>query len=71
MTGPRSEIEALQANGFVATVDLSGLQEGTYSLAMSFPVDTYPDVTFTPEQSEIEITLTRTDAGSESENTQE
>ena len=71
VTGPRSEIEALQANGFVATVDLSGLQEGTYSLAMSFPVDTYPDVTFTPEQSEIEITLTRTDAGSESENTQE
>lgn len=57
VTGPLSEIEELQQTDLVATVDLAGLEAGVYSLAASFPQDTYPDVTFTPEQSEIEVTL--------------
>lgn len=58
VTGPRSVIEDLQQNGFAATVDLSGLTAGTYALAPTFPVDTYPDVTFTPDPGELEVTLT-------------
>lgn len=61
VTGPLSEIEELQQTGLVATVDLAGLEAGVYSLTASFPQDTYPDVTFTPEQSEIEVTLRKTE----------
>ena len=63
VTGPRSVIEDLQENGFAATVDLSGLTAGVYSLAPTFPVDTYPDVTFTPEPGEVEATLTEAEEG--------
>ena len=63
VTGPRSVIEDLQENGFAATVDLSGLTAGVYSLAPTFPVDTYPDVTFTPEPGEVEATLTEAKEG--------
>ena len=38
--------------------DRSGLTAGTYALAPTFPVDTYPDVTFTPDPGELEVTLT-------------
>lgn len=61
VTGPLSEIEELQQTGLVATVDLAGLEAGVHSLTASFPQDTYPDVTFTPEQSEIEVTLRKTE----------
>ena len=57
ITGPRSDIERLQESGFVATADLSGLQEGTHSVNLSFPETTFPDVTFTPEKSEVEVVL--------------
>ena len=58
VTGPRSAIEMLQEKGFVATVDLNGLAAGTYELPLDFPVETYPNVTFTPEVSELEVVLT-------------
>ena len=58
VTGPRSEIESLQQAGFVATVDLTGLKIGRHLLTPEFPVSTFPDVTFTPEASEISVTLT-------------
>ncbi len=57
ITGPKSDIEHLQEAGFMATADLSGLREGVHSVGLSFPVSTYPDVTFTPEQSEVQIEL--------------
>lgn len=59
VTGPRSAVEGLRENGFVATVDLAGLDAGEYMRGLSFPVTTYPDVTFTPEKGEIEVNLTR------------
>lgn len=59
VTGPRSIVESLQQNGFVATVDLSGLEEGDYSLGMSFPATADPSVAFTPEISEVRLALTR------------
>lgn len=57
VTGPRSAIAELQENGFMATVELEGLGVGSYSLGMSFPVTTFPDVTFTPEKGEIPVIL--------------
>ena len=57
VTGPRSAIEELQKTGVVATVNLDGLTPGSYSLGLSFPEDTYPGVTFTPDQGEVEVTL--------------
>ena len=57
VTGPRSTIEELQETGVVATVNLGGLPAGSYSLSLSFPEDAYPGVTFTPDQSEVEVTL--------------
>lgn len=59
VTGPRSAIAELQETGFVATVDLSGLDAGSYSLGMTFPETTFTDVTFTPEMGEIVVELTR------------
>lgn len=59
VTGPRSEIEKLQQTDLVATVDLAGLEAGVHSLTATFPQETYPDVTFTPEDGEIEITLSK------------
>lgn len=58
VTGPRSAIEELQQVGFAATVDLSGLQAGSYWLSMAFPEETYPEVRFTPEAAEIQVVLT-------------
>lgn len=59
VTGPRSAIEELQQTGFAATVDLNGLDAGSYSLGMIFPETTFPDVTFTPELGEIAVELTK------------
>lgn len=58
VTGPRSAIEMLRESGFVATVDLTGLAAGSYDLPLDFPTETYPNVTFTPEVSELEVVLT-------------
>ncbi len=63
VTGPRSAVEEIEQTGLAATIDLTGLTAGTYSLMPSFPVDTYPGVTFTPEQGEIEVTLTEAEEG--------
>lgn len=59
VTGPRSAVESLQKTGFVATVDLSGLTEGEHTVGLSFPVSAHEDVAFTPEKSEVEVSLTR------------
>lgn len=62
VTGPRSVVEKLQQTGIVATVDLDGLDVGTYAVPLKLPEDTYPEVIFTPEQSDVQITLTSAQA---------
>lgn len=59
VTGPRSAIEELKQTGFAATVDLSGLDAGSYSLGMTFPETTFPEVVFTPETGEVAVVLSR------------
>jgi len=59
VTGPRSAIEKLKQTGFAATVDLSGLAAGSHSLKVTFPETTFPNVTFTPEMSEVVVKLTQ------------
>ncbi len=56
VTGPRSAVAKLREAGFVATVDLEGLGAGEYLLDMSFP-DTFSNIEFTPESSEIKVQL--------------
>lgn len=58
ITGPRSVVESLCEAGFAATVDLSGLNAGTHEVTMSFPVEAYQNVTFTPESNELTVVLT-------------
>lgn len=57
ITGPRSAVNALRESGFVATVDLQGLAAGTHTKEMTFPVQNYPDVEFTPENAEVRFHL--------------
>ena len=57
VTGPRSAVEALKQEGFTGTIDLSGYGAGAYDLAIAFPTDAYPNVTFTPEKAEMHVTL--------------
>ena len=60
VTGPRSAVEALKQEGFTGTIDLSGYGAGAYDLAITFPTDAYPNVTFTPEKAEMHVTLQKT-----------
>ena len=59
MTGPRSAVEALKKDGIPVTVDLTGLAEGSYSCALRFPTENYPDVTFEPETPVLTVTLSQ------------
>lgn len=56
VTGPRSMIEKLQQNGFIAVADLQDLAAGEHSLKVSFP-ENYENVEFTPETGEIKVVL--------------
>ena len=58
VTGPRSAIEALEKDGIPITVNLTGYTAGSYSCQLQFPTENYPDVTFEPETSTINVTLT-------------
>jgi len=57
VTGPRSAVEALKKDGIPITVNLSGLGPGEHSCELRFPTENYPDVSFAPESSTINITL--------------
>lgn len=57
VTGPRSAVEALKKDGIPITVNLSGLGPGEHACELRFPTENYPDVSFTPENSTINITL--------------
>ncbi|MBQ8505948.1 MAG: hypothetical protein IJ466_00715 [Clostridia bacterium] len=58
VTGPRSQVEAMKAEGIAITVDLTGLGAGTHSCELRFPADRYPGVTFEPETPSISVSLT-------------
>ena len=58
VTGPRSTIEALKAEGIPITVNLTGFTAGEYSCPLRFPTENYPEVSFEPEVSAIAVKLT-------------
>ena len=58
VTGPRSAVEALKKDGIPITVNLTDYTAGSYSCSLQFPTENYPDVTFEPETSAINVTLT-------------
>lgn len=62
VTGPRSAVEALKQDGIPITVDLTGLEAGSYSCELRFPTENYPDVTFEPETPALTVTLTEAPA---------
>lgn len=62
VTGPRSAVEALKADGIPITVDLTGLAAGSYSCELRFPAENYPDVSFEPETPTITVNLTEAPA---------
>lgn len=57
VTGPGSSLEALKNAGVPVTVDLSGLEAGSHSCELRFPVESYPELTFEAETPTISITL--------------
>ena len=59
VSGSRSDVEALMENGVEITVDLTGLTAGRHSCELIFPADEYPNVVFTPETPELNVTLTQ------------
>ena len=62
VTGPRSAIEALKKDGILITVNLTDLGPGSFACPLRFPTENYPDVSFEPETSDINITLTEVPA---------
>ena len=58
VTGPKSTVESLKANGIPITVNLTGFTAGEYSCPLRFPTENYPEVSFEPEVSAIAVKLT-------------
>ena len=56
-TGPRSRVEALESQGLSATVDLSGLEAGSYTLPLTLSAGEYPDVSFELEPATVSVVL--------------
>ncbi len=61
VTGPKSDVAALQQSGVPITVDLAGLGEGEHSCPLIFPTSNYPELSFEPEVPEITVTLVPAD----------
>ena len=49
--------EALKKDGIPVTVDLTDLGAGTYTCALRFPTENYPDVSFEPETPVLTVSL--------------
>ena len=62
VTGPRSDVEALQADGISVRLDLSGLEAGVYEIAPVFDTERYPNVVFQPERETMTVTLAAVDS---------
>ena len=61
VTGPRSEVEALQASGMTVQLDLSGYAAGYYLLGPTVDSERYPDLTFESEAVSVTLTDVSTD----------
>ena len=59
VTGPRSVVEELEEVGVLLSLDLTGLDEGTYEIEPAFEEERYPSVQFKPEQERMTVVLTR------------
>lgn len=59
VTGPKSAVEALKADGIPITVNLTDYTAGEYSCPLRFPTENYPQVSFEPEVSAIQVKLTQ------------
>lgn len=59
-TGPKSVVEGIVSTGLEAVVDLSGLEEGEYTLPISVAADLYPGVSFAFLPDTVSLTLTKT-----------
>ena len=51
-------IDALKQEGIPITVNLTGFAAGEYSCPLRFPTENYPEVSFEPEVSAIDVKLT-------------
>ncbi len=61
VTGPRSDVEALQENGLTVNVDVTDLEEGYYLITPTFDTGRYPDIDIQIEA----LSLTLTDLGND------
>lgn len=66
-TGPRSAVEALQAEGMTVNVDVTGLEEGYYLLSPTIDMEQYPGFTMLSEAAAVTLTSMNTPTGSEEE----
>ena len=57
VTGPKSKVDALVAEGLTATVDLSTLGAGDYTLPIVIDDSNYPDLTFELDADMVQVTL--------------
>lgn len=57
ITGPYTQVESLQAQDIIATVDLTGLVEGEYDLPVYVTVDNLPGLTCAASPNELTVTL--------------
>lgn len=56
VTGPRSEVEALQQAGITVTVDLTGYEEGYYLLDPYIETERYPNMSLLSEAASVTLT---------------
>ena len=57
VSGPASQVEAVVESGVEATVDLSGLSEGEYTLPITVDEELYPNLTFSLEPESVSLRL--------------
>lgn len=60
--GPRSQVEALQEEGLLINIDLSGLEAGEHAVPILIDENGYSDLTFRPEKENLTVTLTNLQA---------
>jgi YbbR domain-containing protein len=56
--GRYTNVKALKKGDILASIDISNLADGTYSLPVRVVADNYPDVQFSAEPAQIEVTIT-------------
>ena len=57
VTGPHSVFDSLMRSDIIASVDVTGLAPGTYSLPITASVDNYPELILEPEPKTVNVTI--------------